>query len=47
MHYATPIIVDALLTLILGVATTTLPILPIKVGDTLIIGKCGRIALGL
>ena len=39
--------VDALLTVILGVVTWTLPILTIKVGNTWIIGKCSSITRGL
>jgi len=39
--------VDAPVKLILGVATSTLPVLHIKAGNTSIIGKWGSIARGL
>jgi hypothetical protein len=47
IDYTTTQFVDAPLTRIVGVATATLSILPIKVGNTLIIGKCRKIALRL
>jgi len=46
-HDAILEIVEARLTLILSVAIATLPILPIKVGNTLNVGKSGSIALRL
>jgi hypothetical protein len=47
MHDTIPKIVDGPLMLILGVATSTVSILPIEIGNTSMIGKLGSIALGI